>query len=949
MNLSSCLGPFVVLAAALPTAWATAASVVPAQRPPNIVLIVADDLGWNSVGYHGGWIDTPHIDRLAQQGVSLERFYVSPMCSPTRVGLMTGRYPMRLGMARTVVRPWIRRGLPPEEVTLPEALAQAGYRHRGAFGKWHLGHLAPQWHPMAQGFTAFEGLYNGAADYWTRNRDGEIDWQVNDVPTPKPGYTTDLITEAAVGFIRDHAGQEPFFCYVPFSAPHDPLQAPPEMLARYAALDDNPADGRPSDLQALAAMVTRMDAGIGRILQALEQAKAADNTLVWFMSDNGGINRLKGVNRPLRDGKLTVYEGGVCVPSAVWWPGFIEGGRKITQPVINLDILPTLVRVSGREPLSDLKLDGVDVLDVLARRGADVPPASGGLAARDLYFFTGQSGLDDEQIAVSDADGWKLVVIGPDIRRPEGFKSPKHRVELFNLSADPGEQKDLAADQTAKVAELGHKLVAFRASEPADSMAPSNRPPQGLKPPPGWKNSLGEPAASRPEAAPVAATGPDEPAKRPNVIFVLIDDMGYGDLSCYGGRPGATPNIDRLATEGVRFTQFYVNAPICSPSRVAFTTGQYPGRWKITSYLDNRAADRRRGLADWLDPKAPSLGRMLAEAGYYTAHVGKWHMGGQRDVGDAPTIQAYGFASSLTNFEGLGERVLPRFVPNADGKPLNHGPTKMSADLGGGPIHWIDRHNVTAFYVDRAIKELRAAAGQGRPFYLNLWLDDMHTPIQASPQRRGDGSPAAAYAGVLTEMDAQLGRLFDLVRSDPGLRDNTLILLSSDNGPEDGQGSPGIFRGGKARLYEGGNRSPLIVWHPAMTAKAAGSTNDKTVVVAMDIPPSVLELVGVRPPKDVRFDGLNMSAALVGRAAPVRERRIFWVRPPDRPGPQNSWPDLAVREMDWKLLVNRDGSRPELYNLADDPKESRNLAAEHSDLTRRLSAVAMTWDKRINR
>ena len=148
-------------------------------------------------------------------------------------------------------------------------------------------------------------------------------------------------------------------------------------------------------------------------------------------------------------------------------------------------------------------------------------------------------------------------------------------------------------------------------------------------------------------------------APRPNFIFVLIDDMGYADLSCYGQKQIETPHLDRLAKEGIRFTQFYVNAPICSPSRTAFTTGQYPARWRITSYLASRAENDRRGMAQWLDPKAPTLARTLQQAGYATGHFGKWHMGGQRDVGDAPLITEYGFDQSLTQFEGLGERILP--------------------------------------------------------------------------------------------------------------------------------------------------------------------------------------------------------------------------------------------------------------------------------------------------
>jgi arylsulfatase A-like enzyme len=438
-----------------------------------------------------------------------------------------------------------------------------------------------------------------------------------------------------------------------------------------------------------------------------------------------------------------------------------------------------------------------------------------------------------------------------------------------------------------------------------------------------------------------------EPTKRPNVLFVLIDDMGYGDLSCYGGTRVATPMIDRLAREGIRFTQFYVNAPICSPSRVAFTTGQYPGRWRITSYLDTREIDRKRGLADWLLPEAPSLARFLSQAGYQTAHVGKWHMGGQRDVGDAPLITEYGFAASLTSFEGLGERVLPRFEPLKNGKELRHVPTEMNARLGGGPIHWVERHKVTEFYVDRALQEMRTAMAKGRPFYVNLWLDDVHSPVQAPPDLRGDGTREANYLGVIKEMDRQLGRVFDFIRSQASLRDNTLILLSSDNGPEDGHGSAGGLRGGKASLYEGGIRSPLIVWYGGMAAAAVGSTNDKTVLAAMDIPPSVLALTGVRATAGTDFDGLNMSDALVGRGSPRRERAIMWVRPPDRPGPDGSWPDLAIREGDWKLLVHRDGARPQLFNIADDPREADNLAEKHPQRVTQLSEKVVRWDKMI--
>ncbi len=457
---------------------AGSARAASAERP-NIVLIVADDLPWKAVGYHGSFIRTPNIDRLAQQGVQLDRFYVSPMCSPTRHGLLTGRYPMRFGMARSVVRPWSRHGLPPEENTLAELLARAGYRHRGVFGKWHLGHLAPQWHPLSQGFTQFVGLYNGAGDYWNRTRDGQPDWHRNGEPLEQSGYTTDLIADAACRFIQQHAAEGPFFCYVPFSAPHEPVQAPDSYLEQYPEAN---AEARlAADVRTLAAMVTCMDDGVGRILRTLESSGVARQTLVWFLSDNGGVTRFN-LNGELREGKLTVYEGGVRVVSAVSWPGVIEGGRKVTEPIVNVDLLPTLLRACGAAAPDKPALDGVDVLDVLRGRSASAQK-------RDLYFFTGQAGLPREQIAVTSPEGWKLVVIGPDVRRPEGYRTEGHTVQLFNVLDDPSERRDLADGRPELVERLGKKLIAFRASEPADSMPPLNNPPPGFKPPHRWRNS----------------------------------------------------------------------------------------------------------------------------------------------------------------------------------------------------------------------------------------------------------------------------------------------------------------------------------------------------------------------------------------------------------------------------------------------------------------------------
>jgi len=462
---------------AMALVWLVMMLVSPALKAaaPNIVLIVSDDQGWNAVGYHHGFVDTPNIDRIAHQGVELDRFYVSPMCSPTRAGLMTGRYPIRFGMARSVVRPWLRYGLPAEELTLPQALAQAGYRDRGIFGKWHLGHLDPAWHPLARGFTEFVGQYNGEADYLTRRRNGEIDWHHNYDDIEPEGHSTELIGKAACGFIAGHAKSGPFFCYVPFNAPHDPLRSPKEWLAKYPQLK--------GDEQDMAATVAMMDDQIGRILQTIHDSGVANDTLIVFFSDNGGVLRPPNNNAPLREGKLTTYEGGVRVPAAAWWPGHIEGGRKIETPIINLDLFPAFMHAAGIPGIKGSKpLDGVDVFNVLTGKESKT-------ASRDLYFFHAQSGPQREHLAVIDADDWKLVVFGPDIRQEAKLDPARHRSELFHLSDDPYEKNDLARQYPERVKELFAKVLAFRNLEPANAMPTVNKPPEGFNPPPHWHNA----------------------------------------------------------------------------------------------------------------------------------------------------------------------------------------------------------------------------------------------------------------------------------------------------------------------------------------------------------------------------------------------------------------------------------------------------------------------------
>ena len=434
----------------------------------------------------------------------------------------------------------------------------------------------------------------------------------------------------------------------------------------------------------------------------------------------------------------------------------------------------------------------------------------------------------------------------------------------------------------------------------------------------------------------------------PNVVFVLIDDLGFGDLGCMGNETVATPHIDRMAADGTLFTRFYVASPICSPSRVAFTTGQYPARRRFHSYLAARDENARRGMPDWLDPAAPCIARTFQQAGYATAHIGKWHMGGGRDVGDAPLPAEYGFDRSLTSFEGLGDRILPA------GRLSD-----QSAALGRGDVRRVSKSEMTGLFVDAAIDFIERH--RDGPFLVHLWLDDVHDPhepglIDLAETARPDANKyQQRFEAVLVEMDRQLGRLVDAIESlEPS--SGTLLLLTGDNGPTawphyyregfEPPGSTGGLRGRKWSLYEGGIREPLIARGPGRVP--AGVVDDQTVITAVDFFPTLCALAAIDQP-DVTFDGIDQSEVLLGRS-PGSERThpVFWEYGRDdtylRPGDEHDRsPDLAIRAGKWKLLMNADRSRTELYDLDVDPRESHNVAPREPEMTQRLSEQLLGW------
>jgi arylsulfatase A-like enzyme len=431
------------------------AADVPAKKP-NILLIVADDLGWSDVGWHGGFGKTPVMDRLVREGVELDQHYVQPVCTPTRTALMSGRYPGRFGPQ--ALSPSNLRAMPLGTVTLASALKSLGYRTHQT-GKWHLG-ARPEWIPNAYGFDTSYGTLTGAADPWTHKyRKGnpyEDTWHRDGKLLHEEGNATELVTAEALRQIE--AKTSPWFVYVPFHAVHTPVDAPDEYKALYAGVKFHDDPVKHESRLRMAAMVSQIDAKIGQFVAALDKIGQRDNTLIIFTSDNGGIESLKNAyagvvpdspfnseNDPLRGQKATLYEGGTRVCAFANWPGKLKP-HKFTTAMHCVDWLPTIAELTGYKASGDLQWDGISQWSALTGAVPNTTP-------RNIYIATpGASSLR--------FGDWKLI------------SKKKGEPELFNMAADPYEKENLASKELDKVAELTKLLAAEQSKDnpvmPAD-------------------------------------------------------------------------------------------------------------------------------------------------------------------------------------------------------------------------------------------------------------------------------------------------------------------------------------------------------------------------------------------------------------------------------------------------------------------------------------------------
>lgn len=427
-----------------------------------------------------------------------------------------------------------------------------------------------------------------------------------------------------------------------------------------------------------------------------------------------------------------------------------------------------------------------------------------------------------------------------------------------------------------------------------------------------------------------AQTGRELP---PNIIIVLTDDMGYGDIGTYGGKFIPTPNIDRMAEEGLKFDRYYSASPISSAARCGLITGMHPGKWHITSYLQTRAGNKSAEMADYLDPEAPTLPKAMQSAGYKTGHFGKWHLGGGRDVTDAPPFKLYGYDEYSSTYES----------PDPD-------PLLTATRWIWSPADSIKRWNRTAYFVDKTLDFLKRHNGE--PCFVNLWPDDMHTPWVGDAEQQQvfpDGQESEKnFRTVLAEYDRQIGRLLREIRR-MNLTNNTIVIFTSDNGPAPSfRGSrAGNMRGCKASLFDGGIRMPFIIWD-TQGKIPAGKTDRTTLLSGLDLFKSLCALAGAPLPAGYPGDGADMSRALTGTPQP-RRTPLFWeFRRNDskafpRPADKDVSPNIAVRLDNWKLLVNRDSTQVLLYDMEDNPRENMEVSARYPELASRLKKLALAW------
>ncbi len=887
---------------------------------PNFIVILADDLGYADLSCFGATdIKTPHLDALAKEGTRFTDFYVpAGQCTPTRAAFLTGSYPQRIHSHQLFNGGHL--GLNPDEVTIAELLRDQGYR-TGCVGKWHLGNQ-PAFHPNSHGFDEFYGFLSPSYDDKSKrliHRNREL------VATgPESSIITDDLTEEALKFIRSNKKQ-PFFLYLAHDMPHVPLELPTKRrgISKGGIYGD---------------VIEHLDASIGRVIDELKTLKLDRNTVVIFTSDNGPALHWSvetGSALPLRGSKHTTCEGGLRVPGIAWGPGIIPAGRECSELLSIMDLLPTFTLRAGGKIPTDRVIDGKDVWPLLTGKKGTKSP-------HEAFFYykrhtAGQ--VREGRIEGVRVGNWKLRIplthwheqtkrhkgdfkleqlemeaneeLPPwEKRRKNAIANLKliqqqaatEKIGLYDLSKDIGEKQNLADKHPEKVKELHALMTTFDKSLRANSRPCGN--------------------INKPEAK----AGPQ---KKPNFIVILTDDLGYGDLSCYGAKKINTHEIDRMANEGMKFTDFYATAPICTPTRASLMTGCYPSRVGMGSPLHT---PDKTGLHS----NEITIAEVLKTKGYATACIGKWHLGHQPEFYPTRHGFDYFYGTPLGHcFDTEGMR-----------KKGKHSDLFLRNEK---PIPFPAHETLTEVLTEESIKWIHSKKDQA--FFLFLSHPMPHGPIACTERFKGK-SKGGLYGDAVEAIDWSTGRILETLR-ELKLDQDTFVVFTSDNGActnnwgvdVDWLGTNAPFRGKKQQGWEGGLRVPCIVWGPGRIPSGSISSNE--VFSIMDLLPTFAAIAGADLPKDRIIDGKDISAHL-WRDADAKtpyEAFIYHAREGKRCG---------IRMGKWKLLVDTDTATwkhkgSALYNLTEDPSETKNLAAKHPEKVKELKAKLAAFNQHLSK
>ena len=920
----------------IPWLWATAlclvASSIPAQQP-NIVVILTDDQGYADIGLnplHREEVATPHMDALASDGVQFSQGYISgPVCSPTRAGLMLGKYQQRVGVYSAGDG---GRGFDPTLTIFPGFLPTQ-YRST-AIGKWHLGLDADypklKWHAMSRGFDeCYKFMGRGGHSYFDLRSDSTGKFahpiyrnreRIND-----EGYLTNRLTEEAVGFIERNKGK-PFFLYLAYNAVHAPPEAPKADIdavrRRFPGISEKRA--------ILMAMLGHLDDGVGEVVGKLKSEGLFDNTLLFFLTDNGGAKNMMADNTPLRGFKGSLYEGGIRTPFIVSWPKKFAGNRTVDTPVISLDILPTVLAAIGVQEPEGSRFDGKSLLPLL----------TGNSKTHHDTLYWSEGGKSGEW-AVRRGD-WKL-------------HANKQALSLFHLGDDPAEKTNVAKGNPDQVKELRGAFDTWIAQMVDPITGGDKRWTARVPDETSGRETLrqkkrAERRLQRKQAKKKQGSAP-APVTPKNVLFIVCDDLN-AHVSTSGYRHIQTPAFEQLAAAGMTFTRAYCQYPVCGPSRASFLHGLYP---QSTGVLNNKVDIRQTR------PGTISLPQNFKQAGYWTGAVGKVFHNAKIDPGELAWDEAHRF----TNDE------LPIVAKVREAFEAEHGSitkgatrrlwkqrfhaigtqTRGQKQPGYGPSGLRDEQHKDGKNARQIVSWLEDGPNGDKPFFMACGIQKPHVPFLAPdayfamyPREALKFSPAPAdfwqqaphsamvkrfegfgfelgvendslrreyvqsYHACISFLDAQIGLILDALQR-TGHWDDTIVVLTSDHGYQLGEHS----MWGKVTLFEVCARVPLIIRVPGRTKDRSSSAG---LVELLDLYPTLAELAGVTASDDLQGRSL---VAMLDEPTTAGKEAVFTVVT------RRKNLGKSIRTARWRYAAWPDGE--ELYDLTNDPAEHRNLAS----------------------